>query len=212
MSRLADTYHSIRSNTLGWLQHLDFLGPLLLRIYLVPIFWMAGTNKINFSTMMPYESTVSWFGNPDWGLGLPLPGLMAFLAGWTEVLGAIFLALGFAVRWISIPLAFTMLVAATTAHWDNGWQAIADPSAPFANERVEESVPRLDRAKDILREHGNYDWLTGRGSIVVLNNGIEFAATYFIMAVVLVFAGAGRFFSLDYWLARGSGLPPLQRR
>ncbi|MEM8499481.1 MAG: DoxX family protein [Pseudomonadota bacterium] len=212
MSSLAQTYQAVRSQTLGRLQHLDFLGPLLLRLYLVPIFWMAGSKKIDFSTLMPYENTVSWFGNPDWGLGLPAPALMAFLAGWTEVLGAVFLALGFAVRWISIPLLFTMAVAATTAHWDNGWQAISDPGAPFANERVEESADRLAKAKTILKENGNYSWLTGRGSIVILNNGIEFAVTYFVMLLALLFIGAGRFASLDYWLARGSGITPLGRQ
>ncbi len=178
------------------------LAPLLLRLYLVPILWMAGTHKIDFATMLPYESIVSWFGNAEWGLGLPLPALMAFLAGWTEILGAIFLAVGFAVRWISIPLMITMLVAAIASHWEYGWQAIADASAPFANERVMESVERLDKAKDILREYGNYDWLTGRGSLVILNNGIEFAATYFIMLLSLFFTGGGRYTSVDYWLQR----------
>jgi uncharacterized membrane protein YphA (DoxX/SURF4 family) len=96
----------------------------------------------------------------------------------------------------------TMLVAAFSAHWDNGWQAIADPSAPFANERVLESAERLARAKDILKEHGNYSWLTGRGSLVILNSGIEFAATYFIMLLSLFFSGGGRFVSVDYWLDR----------
>lgn len=211
MSGLANSYENFRAQTLGRLQHLDFLAPLLLRIYLVPVFWMAGTAKIDFSTLMPYESTVSWFGNPDWGLGMPAPTLMAFLAGWTEVLGAIFLALGFAVRWITIPLMFTMVVAATTAHWDNGWQAISDPSAPFANTRVEESADRLSKAKEILKENGNYSWLTGRGSIVVLNNGIEFAATYFVMLLALMFAGAGRFLSIDYWLGRSMGVSPHTR-
>lgn len=211
MSSLAQNYLSLRNQTLGRLQHLDFLGPLLLRLYLVPVFWMAGSKKIDFETMMPYESTVQWFGNDDWGLGLPLPTLMAFLAGWTEVLGSLFLAAGFAVRWISIPLMFTMVVAATTAHLDNGWQAIADPGAPFANERVVESAERLSRAKEILRENGNYNWLTGKGSIVVLNNGIEFAATYFVMLMALLFAGAGRFVSIDYWLGRSTGSPALTR-
>jgi putative oxidoreductase len=36
----------------------------------------------------------------------------------------------------------------------------------------------------------------------VLNNGIEFAATYFIMLLALFFIGAGRYVSLDYWIAR----------
>ncbi len=183
------------------LRALDFLGPLALRLYLAPVFWMAGTNKIDFSTFMPYESTVSWFGNPDWGLGLPVPALMAFLAGWTEVLGAIFLLIGFGVRWISIPLMITMLVAIFSVHISNGWLAIASGSGLFATERTIEATERLGVAKDILKEHGNYSWLTENGGFVVLNNGIEFATTYFIMLLVLFFIGAGKFFSLDYYFS-----------
>ena len=145
---------------------------------------------------------MQWFGNPDWGLGLPFPLVLAFLATWTEILGAISLLLGLAVRWIAVPLMFTMIVAAATVHLEHGWQAIADPGAPFANERVEASAEKLDRARSILRENGNYDWLTSSGSIVILNNGIEFAATYFILLLALFFTGAGRFASLDYWIGR----------
>jgi hypothetical protein len=36
----------------------------------------------------------------------------------------------------------------------------------------------------------------------MLNNGIEFAATYFIMLLALFFIGAGKYFSADYWIAR----------
>jgi uncharacterized membrane protein YphA (DoxX/SURF4 family) len=186
------------------LRVLDFLGPLVLRLYLAPVFWMAGSSKIDFSTFMPYQNTVSWFGNPDWGLGLPLPGLMAFLAGWSEVLGAIFLLTGFAVRWISIPLIVTMLVAIFSVHLKNGWLAIASGSGFFATDRTMEAVERLARAKEILREHGNYDWLTEHGNLVVLNNGIEFAVTYLIMLLVLFFIGAGKYLSVDYWLKAGS--------
>ena len=57
-----------------------------------------------------------------------------------------------------------------------------------------------DNAKDILQEYGNYEWLTENGSFVVLNNGIEFAATYFIMLLSLFFIGSGRFVSVDYYL------------
>ena len=95
-----------------------------------------------------------------------------------------------------------MLVAMITAHWEFGWQAIADPSWLYANERVAESAERLSRAKEILREYGNYDWLTGRGSIVILNNGIEFAVTYIVMLLSLFFTGGGRYVSVDYWIAR----------
>jgi putative oxidoreductase len=175
----------------------DFLGPLALRLYLVPIFWMAGTNKLS-----DMDNVIAWFGNPDWGLGLPFPEFMAWAAALTEAGGAILLLIGFAVRWISIPLMITMAVAAVTVHLQNGWLAIAEGSGLFATERTQGAAERLDRAKEILQEHGNYSWLTENGNFVVLNNGIEFAATYFIMLLVLFFIGAGRFFSMDYWVRR----------
>ena len=201
MQKLVDLYYLVHTGIFSRLKYIDGLGTLALRLYLAPVFWMAGTHKIDLANgIMPFQSTVDWFGNPDWGLGLPAPELLAFMAGWTEILGAIFLIAGFAIRWISVPLMVTMAVAALTAHWEFGWQAIADPSAPFANERVVEASERLSRAKDILRENSNYSWITGRGSLVILNNGIEFAATYFIMLLALFFSGGGRFFSVDYWL------------
>lgn len=182
---------------LNRLQHLEGLAPLLLRAYLVPVFWMAGTHKL-----ASFSDTVEWFGNSEWGLGLPFPTLMASLATGTELAGAVLLTLGLATRLISIPLMVTMVVAAVSVHWENGWQAIADASAPFANERVVGAIERLDAARSLLQEHGNYDWLTENGSLVILNNGIEFAATYFIMLLALLFLGGGRYLSLDYWLAR----------
>lgn len=175
----------------------DFLGPLALRLYLVPIFWMAGTKKL-----ADMDSIIEWFGNPDWGLGLPFPEIMAWAAALTEAGGAVLLLIGFAVRWISVPMMVTMVVAAVSVHWPNGWLAIAEGSGPFATERTMGAIERLDKAKEILQTHGNYDWLTQNGSFVVLNNGIEFAATYFIMLLVLFFIGAGRFFSMDYWIRR----------
>ena len=127
---------------------------------------------------------------------------MAALATGTEILGAVFLLIGFATRWISIPLMFTMVVAAVTVHWQNGWLAIAAGNGPFATERTIGAIDRLDRAKDILQQHGNYEWLTENGSVVILNNGIEFAATYLIMLLALVVIGGGKYISVDYWLGR----------
>lgn len=177
---------------------MDFLAPLALRLYLAPVFWMAGTSKL---TNM--DATIQWFGNPDWGLGLPFPALMAWMAALTEAGGAILLLLGLAVRWVSIPLMITMLVAAITVHWQNGWLAIAEGTQSlFSSERTTAAVERLERAKEILQTHGNYDWLTEHGNLVMLNNGIEFAATYFILLLVLFFYGAGRYLSIDYWISR----------
>ena len=169
----------------------DFLGPLALRLYLVPVFWVAGTNKLDH-----FDSIIGWFGS----MGLPFPTLMAVLATGAEVVGAVALLVGLGVRWISIPLMVTMAVAAITTHWHKGWQAIADPSSPFANENVGGAIERLSKAKDILREHGNYDWLTEYGNFVVSNSGIEWAATYFIMLLALFFTGAGKA-SLDHVIA-----------
>ena len=182
----------------------DFLGPLALRLYLVPVFWVAGMNKAT-----GFGSVVEWFGNADWGLGLPFPVVMAFLATAAEVGGAILLLVGFATRLVVVPLLVTMVVAAVTVHWDNGWQAVHDPLSPYASEwtlgieaqDASEAGERLARAKGILREHGNYDWLTARGNLVVSNSGVEWSVTYFVMLLALFFTGAGRFASVDYWLA-----------
>ena len=182
-------------NFCTYLKHFDGNAALSLRLFLVPVFWMAGSNKLAHFT-----DTVEWFGNPDWGLGLPFPTLMATLATSAELGGAILLALGLFTRLISIPLIITMLVAILTVHLPNGWQAIADAHAPFANAQVLASTEKLEKAREILQNYGNYDWLTSSGSFVILNNGIEFAATYLIMLLALVVLGGGRYFSADYWL------------
>ena len=190
MNAIAQWYYSLHNAIFPRLTHLDGLAPLALRLYLVPVFWMAGTQKI-----ANIDSTIEWFGNPDWGLGLPAPELLAYLAAYTEAIGALLLLLGLATRWISIPLMVTMLVAIFAVHWGNGWAAIADSSS-------QEVAVRLGAAKDILREHGNYSWLTEKGAFVVLNNGIEFGVTYLIMLFSLLFSGGGRYVSVDYYLSR----------
>lgn len=196
MDWLIGLYYRLHNGVFGTLRHVDWLAPLALRLYLVPVFWMAGTQKI-----AGMDSTIEWFANEDWGLGLPFPALLAHLAAYTEAIGALLLLVGLATRWVALPLMVTMLVAAWTVHWQNGWAAIADSGA-------EDIAVRLGTAHDLLREHGNFSWLTEHGNLVVLNNGIEFAATYFIMLMALLFMGGGRLVSADYYLARlypGSG-------
>jgi len=179
---------------------IDWLGPLALRLYLAPVFWVAGVNKLD-----GFPDVVEWFGNPEWGLGLPLPTLMAGLATGTEILGAIALLLGLATRWATLPLIATMIVAATKVHWHNGWQAVHDLKSPFPSAATGEALQRLAMAKDILREHGNYGWLTEHGNLVASNNGVEWAVTYLVMLLALLSLGSGRFVSIDYWIARHLG-------
>ncbi len=187
------------------LRCVDFLGPLALRLYLVPVFWVSGMNKLD-----GFDNVVEWFGNADWGLGLPLPWLMAALATGAEAGGALLLLAGLGTRLIAVPLMVTMVVAATAVPWDNGWQAVHDLQSPYASSHTlaieagdaEEAALRLDRAKSILQEHGNYDWLTEQGNFIVSNSGVEWAATYFVMLLALFFTGGGRWVSADWWLAR----------
>ncbi|WP_261844066.1 HvfX family Cu-binding RiPP maturation protein [Aliamphritea ceti] len=195
-NQLVKHYNSVH-NLLDKTRFAEGIAPLLLRLYLAPVLMQAGYNKLSH-----FEDTAAWFGNPDWGLGLPFPEVMAALAAGTEFFGGVLLIIGLATRWISIPLMVTMLVAAFTVHIDNGWLAISDASSWLANDRVMEASERLSRAKEILQENGNYGWLTGKGSVVILNNGIEFAITYFIMLLSLFFTGGGRYLSIDYWLAK----------
>lgn len=207
MSKLITAYHA----GIGKLVALDGLPLLLLRIYLAPIMIYAGYGKLQFGADVGFfqqfladPSVVAWFGNPDWGLGLPAPDLMAFLAGWTEFLGGWFLLLGLFTRLFALPLMFTMIIAATTAHWDNGWHALPEAKLTvpweWRTDLIEQGNERKEVAKSLLKRHGNYTYLTEAGSFTVLKNGIEFAATYFAMLLVLFFYGGGRYVSLDYWL------------
>jgi len=190
MNALAQWYYIIHNAVFSRLKYLDGLAPLALRLYLVPVFWMAGTQKI-----AGMEATIEWFGSPEGGLGLPFPGLLAYLAAYTEAIGALLLLLGLATRWISIPLMITMLVAIFAVHWGNGWAAIANSGA-------EDVAVRLGAAREILAEQGNYHWLTEKGEFVILNNGMEFGVTYLVMLFALLFTGGGRFTSVDYFLSR----------
>ncbi len=205
---------------------LDGIPALLLRLFLGPVFIIAGYSKsqlgvsdvTGLSSLLAKPEIVAWFGNSDWGLGLPFPELLANLAMWTEFFGGFLLIIGLFTRLISIPLMFTMFIAATSVHLDNGWFAITPTNTETSPAKVldwigiesagqsllnsESTAQKLAMMRDILEENGNTEWLYENGSIVVLNNGIEFAVTYFIMLLALFFIGAGRFTSIDYFLAR----------
>ncbi len=183
----------------------NFLPLLAIRLYLAPVFIMAGWHKyVHFSDM------VQWFGNSEWGLGLPFAPLMVALAIIAELLGGIALLLGVFTRGFSVMLLVTMLVAIFKVHLQNGWHAITptDPSTSIAQlfsfsnlgqASLQNSIhagEKLNKARELLQTHGDYDWLTQTGNFVILNNGIEFSVTYFVMLLVLVVYGAG-YMSID---------------
>ena len=213
--RIENTY----ARATGALAHIDGVASLALRLILGPVLIAAGWEKITGE---------NWFGFQLDAFPFPFnvlpPDLSWFLASWTEFLGGILLLAGLGTRIVAIPLAVTMFVAAYAVHLDNGWPAIAPSNPPTVcipetearansnvferfvkcynvNERTIEASERLARARSILREHGDYRYLNGSGSIVKLNSGIEFAAIYFAMLLSLVVIGGGRYLSLDYYLS-----------
>ncbi|MGI9289090.1 MAG: HvfX family Cu-binding RiPP maturation protein [Pseudomonadales bacterium] len=190
MTTLQNTYIKTVDKT----RYAEGLAPLALRLFLAPIMLQSGWTKY-----VGFEGTASWF---EHSLGLPFPGLMAALAVGTELLGGVLLIAGLGTRLIAVPLMVVMLVAAFAVHWDNGWLALSDASSWLANDRIMEAVEKKQKVISILKEHGNYGWLTSSGPVTILNNGIEFAITYFIMLLSLFFTGGGRYTSLDYWLSR----------
>jgi len=222
MSSLFKTYQ----NFLDKLSNFDGIPALLLRLYLAPVFIMAGFSKTQmldpnvagFASFMADPNIVAWFGNSDWGLGLPFPALLANLVILAEFFGGWLLLVGALTRLVSIPLMFTMIIAATSVHAENGWFAITPTNPDISSAKMmtwvgfdqaqaslknsTETANRLEKMREILDENGNTEWLYEKGNIVVLNNGIEFSVTYFIMLLALFFIGAGRFTSVDYYLSK----------
>jgi len=159
----------------------DF-APLIFRLLLAYVFFVTGMTKL-----YGFENTVAWF---EHGLNLPFPRLNAFMATATEVAGFVLLFLGLGTRIISIPLFIVMIVAMVTVHMDNGWLIIG------SSEANPEIASRVSAARDILKEHGNYEWLTEKGGFVILQNGIENIVTYMAMLLSLIVKGPGKI-SLD---------------
>lgn len=183
----------------GWLDKtraIDFIAPAALRLYLAPVFILAGMNKLSNT-----GDVAAWFEH----IGIPAPGLMVYVAGLSELLGGILLIPGIAVRLVTIPLMFTMIVAAAAVHWENGWHVLPESELTmpweWRQDLIDGAVERRAKARSLLREHGNYAWLTESGGITILKNGIEWAATYFLMLLTLFFTGAGRL-SIDHVVSK----------
>ena len=171
----------------GWLRGLDFLPPLLLRLFLAPLLWVSGSKKLGLFSAddTVWYNPLSWFNtdNPvhqatTAGLaklpfiGDALAGLLTTSIGWLEIVGAFLLLIGFAVRWISLPLLALIILTAVVAL--NG-----------------ESV--VSALKELLMTHGYTD---------MSSSGFSKTVIYFLMLLTLFFMGAGRFLSIDWFLHR----------
>ena len=81
------------------------LALLLLRIVVGVIFVLAGWGKLT-----GIEGVQGFFGN----IGIPLPGLMAWVVALVEFAGGLMVLVGVWIRYPSILLAFIMVVAILT--------------------------------------------------------------------------------------------------
>lgn len=108
----------------GFLPHAQSAVLLLIRITMGWGFFLTGKGKL-----LNLDRTAGFFES----LHLPLPKFQAVLAGSTEMFGGLLLLAGLGTRFISIPLAFTMVVAYLTAHRDEAFLSLSDftDQAPF---------------------------------------------------------------------------------
>ena len=87
---------------LGLTTSLDWLAPLLVRIYFGYFWAETGWGKIHNLNACAHRF-VGW--------GVPYPHISAALSGYTECIGGILLMLGLFTRLVSIALMFNMFVA-----------------------------------------------------------------------------------------------------
>lgn len=91
---------------------------LALRLYFGYHFFRAGLGKLQ-----NIDYVAGFFTN----LGIPMPGLSAYLAGGTECIGGLLLLVGLGSRIVTLPLIFTMFVAYLTAHHEALANVFTDP-------------------------------------------------------------------------------------
>jgi putative oxidoreductase len=104
-------------------------SPLLL---VIRLYWGWSFAQTGWGKLTHLDRTAGFFES----LNIPLPKLNAVLAGGTECLGGVLLALGLFARPAAVPLIFTMLVAYWTADREALRAITSDPdkfvtAAPF---------------------------------------------------------------------------------
>ncbi len=92
--------------------------PLLL-MRLILAYGFYGPAMMKWRNM---KGIIDWFDS----MGIPFPGLNAYLSATTEILGVVLLTLGIGVRLITVPLMIVMLVAIFSVHINNGFEAGAN--------------------------------------------------------------------------------------
>ncbi|MBT3802109.1 MAG: DoxX family protein [Bacteroidetes bacterium] len=105
---------TIYDNLIKKIENLKDLPLLAMRIILAIGFYKPAMMKLK-----DIDAIAQWFESMHY----ILPKFNPYLATFTETLGVGLLILGLGVRFISVPLLVTMLVAIATVHWGNGFEA-----------------------------------------------------------------------------------------
>jgi putative oxidoreductase len=89
-------------------------GLTVLRVMMGIVFLVHGYTKV---FVWGLDGTAQGFAQ----MGIPLAGIAGPMVALLELLGGTALLIGLATRWVSIPLAVTMLVATLQVHAPNGF-------------------------------------------------------------------------------------------
>ena len=170
--------------SLEWMRVFDFLAPLAIRLFLAPMFWISGVQRLGLfsSTDFVLWNPLTWVNTEAFqqsvaavtntvisGLGAET---LVILLGSIEIAAAVLLVLGFAVRWVVLALVFVVVLLGLMAMGEAGF---------------------LTTMQQLVMSHG-YTNMT--------NNLTEVYLVYFILLLALFFMGAGRWFSLDWYIYR----------
>jgi putative oxidoreductase len=113
MNQLVSLYATL---TTGLSQAGSYIGLLGLRLLLAWEFWEAGVEKFNGE---------NWFADIQDAFPFPFSvvpvDISWFLATWTELIGAVALAIGLGTRFFSLSLIMLTIVAWASVHAGNGY-------------------------------------------------------------------------------------------
>lgn len=170
--------------SLEWMRIFDFIAPLAIRLFLAPMFWIAGVqhlglfsssdflwwNPLTWVNTEAFQQSVDALGGSLFsGLGAET---LLILVGIIEILAAILLVLGFAVRWVTLALMFVVIVLGLMSMGDSGF---------------------VNTMGQLVMTHG-YS--------TIANSVTEMYLVHFVLLLALFFMGAGRWVSMDWYVYR----------
>lgn len=166
-----------------WMRVFDFLAPLAIRLFMAPLLWVSGVkhlglfsspdfilwNPMTWVNKEAISQSIASIGTIA-GLGLT-PEMLVIVIGGVEIIGAILLILGFAVRWVTLALLILVVLEALLT--------------------VTATGSLFGSLKQLVMTHGYTD---------ITSNQLEVYVAYFIMLLALFFMGPGRWVSLDWFI------------